>query len=110
MKGDQIRDMREKLEFTQTEFANTLGISFSTISRWEQGNKSPNFKQNELLETLYNIVSHDGINLENIIRVLRAGGIIALTTLAASQADIKFTTALGGVISATVKAELKLIN
>lgn len=31
-----IKKLREKLILTQTEFAEILGVSFTTVSRWEK--------------------------------------------------------------------------
>lgn len=36
-----IRDMRTKLSMTQEEFAHALGITVSTVNRWENGHSEP---------------------------------------------------------------------
>lgn len=36
-----IRDMRSKLSMTQEEFAQALGITVSTVNRWENGHSEP---------------------------------------------------------------------
>ncbi len=36
-----IRNLRRRLEMTQEEFAHTLGITVSTVNRWENGHASP---------------------------------------------------------------------
>jgi putative transcriptional regulator len=36
-----IRQLREALGLTQEEFARELGVSFSTVSRWETGRGRP---------------------------------------------------------------------
>lgn len=40
--SDAIKDIRKALNLTQTEFANELEVSFSTINRWENGKTIPN--------------------------------------------------------------------
>lgn len=40
--SDSIKDIRKALNLTQTEFANELEVSFSTINRWENGKTIPN--------------------------------------------------------------------
>ena len=37
MKPDEIRELRDKLRLTQAEFAQQIGVSSITISRWERG-------------------------------------------------------------------------
>ena len=39
-----IKRLREKLILSQTEFAEILGVSFTTVSRWEKGVHSPTIK------------------------------------------------------------------
>ena len=39
-----IKKLREKLILTQTEFAKILGVSFTTVSRWEKGVHTPTMK------------------------------------------------------------------
>lgn len=39
--GLSIRDMRTKLAMTQEEFAHALGITVSTVNRWENGHSEP---------------------------------------------------------------------
>lgn len=39
-----IKELRTKLILSQTEFAELLHISFTTVSRWEQGIHEPTIK------------------------------------------------------------------
>lgn len=39
-----IKKLREKLILTQTESAKILGVSFTTVSRWEKGIHEPTMK------------------------------------------------------------------
>jgi putative transcriptional regulator len=41
--------MRQKLGFSQTKFAQLLGISFRTLHHWEQGTRTPNGAARALL-------------------------------------------------------------
>ena len=36
-----IRDLRSRLGLTQEEFAHALGITVSTVNRWEKGHSVP---------------------------------------------------------------------
>ena len=36
-----IRDARQRLGLTQEQFAHALGVTFSTVNRWENGHVIP---------------------------------------------------------------------
>jgi DNA-binding transcriptional regulator YiaG len=47
----QIKNLRLSLNMTQTEFSTFVGVSFPTISRWENGRVIPsNLAMKRLLE------------------------------------------------------------
>lgn len=48
-----VKELREKLLFTQTEFAKLLGVSFATVNRWENGHYEFTMKQKRQLRDLY---------------------------------------------------------
>ena len=39
--GNMIKDLRTRLNMTQEEFAHALGITVSTVNRWENGHSEP---------------------------------------------------------------------
>jgi len=39
--GIQIKELRERLELTQERFAARLGVTVSTVNRWENGKSQP---------------------------------------------------------------------
>ncbi len=39
--GHLVRAFRQQIGFTEEELAHALGISFSTVSRWENGRMKP---------------------------------------------------------------------
>jgi putative transcriptional regulator len=39
--GQMIRQLRQKLDMTQEEFAHSLGITVSTVNRWENCHSEP---------------------------------------------------------------------
>lgn len=41
MEPDEIKAIREKLKMTQRVFANAVGVTETTISRWESGRVAP---------------------------------------------------------------------
>ena len=51
-----VKKYREKQLITQEEFANLLGVSFSTVNRWENGKYEPTMKvKRKLKELLLNV-------------------------------------------------------
>ena len=49
--GQLVRELRQLLNLTQEELANSLEVSFSTISRWERGKAKPSSATSKLIET-----------------------------------------------------------
>lgn len=50
--GQQIKFVRLKLHMSQTEFGQLLGVSFTTINRWENGKTTPNYRALRIFENL----------------------------------------------------------
>lgn len=42
--GQQVKTVRLKLHMSQAEFAECLGVSFTTVNRWENGKTTPNYR------------------------------------------------------------------
>ena len=40
----KIKEYREKILITQTEFAEKLNVSFASVNRWEKGKFEPTMK------------------------------------------------------------------
>ena len=51
--SDAIIKLRVKLNVSQTELAKILGVSFSSINRWEKGKYSPTIIVKEKLKVLF---------------------------------------------------------
>lgn len=61
--SDAIIKLRVKLNVSQTELAKILGVSFSSINRWEKGKFSPTILAKEKLKVLF---KENNIELEEI--------------------------------------------
>lgn len=42
--SEAIKGIRRKCLLSQTEFADHIGVSFSTVNRWENGRTVPNYQ------------------------------------------------------------------
>lgn len=40
---EKVKTMREKLSLSQQKLASKLGVSFSTVNRWEKGHANPSY-------------------------------------------------------------------
>jgi len=41
MTGEQVKAIRQGLGLSQEQFAQTLGVSYTTVNRWERGHTQP---------------------------------------------------------------------
>jgi len=51
--SDAIKSLRKKMILSQTEFAETLGVSFVSVNRWENGTHEPTIKIKRKLAPLF---------------------------------------------------------
>lgn len=71
--GLSIRDMRNRLAMTQEEFAHALGITVSTVNRWENGHSEPSKLARA---TITRLAGNHGIFVESAPRADQLSGII----------------------------------
>lgn len=50
-----LKELRLKFQYTQEEMAKKLGVSKSTISMYENGNREPDFETLEAIADLFNV-------------------------------------------------------
>ena len=68
MNGDEIKKLRERLQVTQNQFANLLGVHSVTVSNWERGATEPQPYQQGLLESFKKAAAREESgNIGNII-------------------------------------------
>ncbi|MBA7620531.1 hypothetical protein ES703_27881 [subsurface metagenome] len=61
-----IKELREKLGLTQEQFAQKVGVTFSTINNWEKGTRTPH---PFLFQRLLEIAEEAGLkNIKNVKR------------------------------------------
>lgn len=51
--AELIKKLREKMFLSQSELGSLLGVSYVTISRWEQGKFEPTIKCKKKLHDLF---------------------------------------------------------
>ena len=47
----EIKRIRQRSFLTQQEFADIIGVAFSTVNRWESGRSKPNLKAMKSINT-----------------------------------------------------------
>ncbi len=52
MSAQQIKKIRKLLKMTQEEFAQALGVSWSTVAKWESGDFNPSRLAAKAIERL----------------------------------------------------------
>ncbi len=48
--GYDIKSIRQKCLLSQEAFAQELGVSFTTVNRWESGKSRPSYKAMKLID------------------------------------------------------------
>ena len=97
--GNKILELRKKLNITQEDLADKVGVSRQTISKWELGETSPDLKQAKELSKVFNVsldelidndvksvITEKVSNTEKlaglILKILKIFGILIITFLA----------------------------
>jgi len=78
MDAREIRETREKLDLTRSEFAQILGTNTATIWRWEVGNSSANKCSLIYIRTIQNITQNHP-NIEELKKILKESLLIGGT-------------------------------
>lgn len=61
-----IKELRDKLDLTQEQFAQRVGVTFATVNNWEKGTRTPH---PFLFQRLLEMAKKAGLkNFENIKR------------------------------------------
>ena len=64
-----IKELRDKLDLTQEQFAQKVGVTFATVNNWEKGTRTPH---PFLFQRLLEIAEEAGLkNIQNIKRTKR---------------------------------------
>lgn len=53
--GERLKDCRKRLELTQQEVAEKLGVTSASISSWESGARRPDFEMLNSISKLYDV-------------------------------------------------------
>ncbi|WP_317616595.1 helix-turn-helix domain-containing protein [Nostoc sp. 'Peltigera membranacea cyanobiont' 232] len=61
--GQIIRDLRLAFGLTQEQFAATLGVTYTTINRWENGRSTPSPLAMEKIEGMLEKIGDKGKDL-----------------------------------------------
>jgi len=61
--GQLVRSLRERLELSQERFAARLGVTFSSVNRWENGRAKPSPLAMKQIEELVDGLGAEGRDL-----------------------------------------------
>ncbi len=61
--AEQVKYARMKLGLSQEELAEKVGVSYSTVSRWEREGRMPQMKP---LGRFYTLCEQNGINFKEV--------------------------------------------
>ena len=61
--GEAIRISRQKVFYTQENFAQKLDVALSTVNRWELNKSKPNMKAMKMIKAF---CEENGLNFESI--------------------------------------------
>jgi putative transcriptional regulator len=53
--ANRIRETRQNMKLTQEEFAAKLGVTFSTVNRWENGRSKPSRMALKILQPMLGV-------------------------------------------------------
>ena len=63
--GRLVRSLRERLELSQERFAARLGVTFSSVNRWENGRAKPSPLAMKQIEELVDGLGSEGQDLRH---------------------------------------------
>lgn len=103
--GNRIYELRKKLNLSQEQLAEKVGVSRQTISKWELGETTPDIKQAGILSQIFNVsldeltgndtkeVIYEKVsNTEKlagiVIKILKILGILILVSIVATIISI----------------------
>lgn len=64
MTADKIKNIRSKLGWSQEKFARRLGVSHTTVNRWERGKTTLSPMAVSVFERLARELEKDGVEIE----------------------------------------------
>ena len=81
---NRMRELRSSRHFTQDDLSKRLGISKSTISMYENGNREPDFETLELIADFFNVDMNYLIGKTTVA----SSSLIDIDSLAASEYEL----------------------
>ncbi len=63
--SSEIKEIRQKCYLSQQDFADKIGVSFSTVNRWEKAKAIPNYQTMKRLLAYFKQVGVDYKELEH---------------------------------------------
>ena len=62
--GEKIKELRKSVGWSQPKLAKHLGVTFSAVSNWETGGKSPGYKICIEMELIFGLDPYTLLNMK----------------------------------------------
>ena len=76
--GENIKKMRKARGLTQEEFANDIGVSFQTVSKWERGDSYPDITMLPVIAGYFDTTVDDLLGVDRSKRELKANEYVSM--------------------------------
>lgn len=106
-KRDEVKALRKALELTQNDLAKVLGVTKTTVSRYEMRNGfSPQGEVDKKISQLTTLIQ-DKEQLNKLLEIRRKGGLVALAAIIGMAAVIyPVSAAVSGIsLNAILKSQ-----
>jgi transcriptional regulator with XRE-family HTH domain len=97
MKPEEIKALRKELRLNQKQFAESLGVSFATVSRWENSDFTPSQDQIDQIMSIRNIMNDTQVDKEKLRSAIIHVGAISAILLAVAAGAAVTTPVIGRI-------------
>lgn len=92
--GNRIKELRRAKDITQEEFAEYLGVSYQSVSRWENGVCYPDMELLPIMADFFGVTVDSLIGVDDVIEKERVGRYLDEFRHAISKGDISSCIAI----------------
>lgn len=94
MKTFEISRVRESLGMSQESFSKILGVSLSTVNRWEKGRQVPSNLQTQQIMALKGLINNEAIDQRTLLDIVNVAGVSG-AIMAAAMKGVEINGSMG---------------